>query len=122
MTLVEMTGSGDCSCVPRIDYGSLRFLWVTDFSDAILRSGVLEYAGETCAYELVGEREEGASWYRRFAVLRLSPDQAAEETRWHEGSRQRAGGGRDWDWWQQVYRQRSRPDYSGCEVIGWFEC
>jgi hypothetical protein len=87
-----------------------------------LQSGILNYAGEICGYERVGVREEGTGRYRRFAVLRLSPDQVAEETRWHEELRPQVGKGRDWDWWMEAYRQRTQPDYSGCEVVGWFEC
>src|SRR4051794_6688733 len=83
MTLADVTGPDDCCRVPRIDYGDLRFLWLTGYADGP-RSGVLEHAGNICGYELVGEREEGAVLHRRFAVLRLSPDQVAEETRWHE--------------------------------------
>jgi len=71
---------------------------------------------------VVGEREEGAYSCRRFAVLRLTPAQVAEEMRWHEELRQRVGGGRNWDWWMGEYRRRARPNYSACEVIGWFEC
>jgi hypothetical protein len=121
MMLADLTGPDDCCRVPHIDYGDLRFLWLTNVADGP-RSGVLEYAGGMCGYELVGERVEEASLYHQFAVFRLAADQIAEETRRHKDLKQRACGGRDLEWWMEAYRQRTPPDYSGCEVIGWFEC
>jgi len=122
MTLAEITGWDDCSLVPCIDRGNTKPLWVTDLSGGVLRSGLLEYMGAVCGYELVEEREEKMTVLRRFALLRLSPAQIAEEFRWREDVQRRVGGGRDVAWWDELFRQRTRPDYSGCEVIGWFEC
>jgi hypothetical protein len=120
MTLADITGPDDCRRVPRIHDGELRFLWVTSFTDDV-RSGILEYAGETFGYQRVGVREEGTGLYHQFAVLRLSSDQVNAAIRWHEELRRWVGSGRDWDWWMVAYRRRTRPDYSACEVIGWFE-
>jgi hypothetical protein len=122
MVLAEVTDWDSCARAPHIGYENVRFLWVTDITGLRLLSGMLEYGGETCAYLLVGEREEGTRLDRRFVVVRLSPTQTAEEMRWHDGVKQKVGEGRDWQWWDEVYRQRLKPDYSQCEVVGWFEC
>ena len=121
MTLADMAYPEKRLRVPRIAYDDLRFLWVTDYRDDV-RSGMLMYCGEECWYQVFAERENGASVYRSFAVLRLSPAQVADEMRWHGQLRERVGEGRNWEWWIEVYRERTSPDYSVCEVIGWFEC
>jgi hypothetical protein len=121
ITLAEVTELDTWALVPRLDYGDLRFLWLTDYRDGP-QSGILEYHGERCGYELVAQREEATGLHRRFAVVRLSPEQVATEVQWHEHLRERVGAGRDWEWWMEQYRRRPPPDYSACEVIGWFEC
>ena len=89
--------------------------------------------------EVVAESEdEAAGWYRRFAIPRLSPEQRAEELWWHELFRRCVGTHTDyaesgqrpvgalqarerWAEFYDAYRQRTPPDFSGNEVLGWFE-
>jgi hypothetical protein len=138
MTLADITGSGDYLHAPRISRDEVRLLWHADFWDGPL-SGMLSHRGQECWFEVVAESEDDASgWYRRFAVLRLSPDQHAEELRWHELFRRCVGGHTDytedgqrpvgelqpcerWAEFYDAYRRRTPPDLSGCEVVGWFE-
>jgi hypothetical protein len=121
MILSDIIADPDnCLCVPCIACHDLQPLWVTDYSDHV-RSGMLVYCGEKCAYQVFAERKDGVGIYHSFAVLRLSPEQVAGEIRWHDQLRKRVGEGRDWDWWIGEFRQRALPDYSACEVIGWFE-
>jgi len=118
MTLADITGTCQWVRIPRIAHDKLRFLWLTDYREGP-RSGMIVYRGEVCAYELVSDHGDEP---RRFAVLRLSPKQSEVEMEQHRQWQQRVGKGRPWDWWIKAYRQRTRPDYSACEVIGWFEC
>jgi hypothetical protein len=100
---------------------------------------MLVYRGEACWFKVVAESEDAAAgWHRRFVVLRLSPEQHAEELRWHELFREKVGAHTDYgeqgerpvgslqprERWQEfydAYRQRTPPDFSGNEVLGWFE-
>jgi hypothetical protein len=100
---------------------------------------MLLYRGEECWFEVVAESEEdAATWYRRFAIVRLSPPQIAEEHRWHDLFRQHVGthtefdpqGKRavgplrprdQWDLFYAAYRKRTPRDFSGNEVLGWFK-
>lgn len=120
VTLADITDPEKCLLIPRIPSDQIRGLWLTDYRDGP-RSGMLMYRGEECWYEIVAEYEEGASLYRRFAVLRLSPEQLADEKRWHEQLQKRVGKGRDFDWFIDEYRNRTLPNYTACEVLGWFE-
>lgn len=138
LTLADITGPDDCLRAPRIDWAEVRLLWHADFWDRP-RSGLLAYRGEECWFAVVAEREDdGPGWYRRFAVLRLSAAQLAEEWRWHELFRQKVGVHTDYDerghrsigalrpreWWPEfyeAYRQRVPADFSRCEVLGWLE-
>jgi hypothetical protein len=138
MRLADIVGPADCLRAPRIDCAEVRLLWHADYWDGP-RSGMLLYDGKEFWYEVVAESEdEAAGWYRRSAVLRLSPEQHAEEWRWHELFRRCVGGHTDyeesgeqpvarpqpqdrWAEFSDAYRQRTPPDFSGCEVLGWFE-
>ena len=43
---------------------------------------MLFYRGERCWFEVVAENDsDDAGWYQRFVVVRLTPEQAAEEQR-----------------------------------------
>jgi hypothetical protein len=138
LTLTDVTGPDGIQRAPRIDRADVRLLWHADYWDGP-RSGMLLYRGEECWFEVVAESEDDAAgWCRRFAVLRLSLDQHAEEQRWHELFRRCVGRYADYDesgerpvgalelrerWaeFYDTYRQRTRPDFSGNEVLGWFE-
>jgi hypothetical protein len=122
-----------------MENAELRLLWHADFWDGP-RSGMLDYRGEQCWFQAVAESEEdGSTWYRRFIVLRLSHEQHAEECRWHELFQAKVGVHTDYDehemrpavgslWpperWHEfydAYKQRTPPDFSANEVLGWFE-
>jgi hypothetical protein len=136
-TLADIAGPDGCERVPRIDRAEVRLLWHSSYWDGP-RSGMLVYHGEPCWFEVVAESEAGGEGgYRRVAVTRLSPDQLAEEQRWHDLFRQKVGVHNDYDergqrvWalqpverhreFYEAYRQRTPRDLSGCEVLGWFE-
>src|SRR5262245_51968463 len=91
MKLGEITGGQSYLSAAQIDRADLRFLWHSDFWDGP-RSGMLVYRGEECWFEVIDESEgDDADWYRRFAVLRLSKEQHAEEVRWHQLFREKVG-------------------------------
>ena len=123
--------------VPRVERNDVRLLWHSDFWDGP-RSGMLLYKGEECWFELFAENDDPREWYRRFAILRLSFDQLAEEHRWHELFRRCVGTHTDYNHEEErtigavrprefhaefydEYRKRTPRDFSLCEVLGWFE-
>jgi hypothetical protein len=138
LTLADVTGPDGIQRAPRIDRAEVRLLWHADFWDGP-HSGMLLYRAEECWFEVFAESEDDAAgWYRRFAVLRLSLEQHAEELRWHElfrrcvgthtdygESEQRPAGALQprerWAEFYDAYNQRTPPDFSGNEVLGWFE-
>lgn len=139
LTFADITSSKDAyHLAPRIDRDDVRLLWHVDYWDSP-RSGILLYQGKPCWFQVVAEnKDDDASWYRRFAVLTLSAEQLAEEQRWHELFRECVGGHTDYDEhgkrplgsvqpreraeeFYTAYRQRTPPDFSKCEVLGWFE-
>jgi hypothetical protein len=139
LTFADISGPDGYLLAPRIGGAEVRLLWHADFWDGP-RSGMLAYRGEECWFQVVAESEDDAApWYRRFAVLRLTPEQHAEECRWHELFRSKVGvhtdyeprgprpaGGFLWprEGWHEFYdpyRRRTKPDFSGNEVLGWFE-
>ena len=138
LTLADLTGPDGLRRAPRIDRSEIRLLWHADYWDGP-KSGMLLYRGEECWFEVVAEADEDEDgWYRRFAVLRLTPEQRAEERQWHELFRRCVGRHTDYDesgrralgaleprerWaeFYDAYRERTPPDFSGSEVLGWFE-
>ncbi len=139
LTVADMTAPDGYKRAPQIPRDDVRFLWHVDYWDGP-RSGVLEYRGERCWFQVVAENEEDApQWYRHFVIVRMSAKQLAEEERWHELFRQHVGVHTDYDesgrerpigalrpraQWHHFYdaaAQRTRLDLSGNEVLGWFE-
>jgi hypothetical protein len=138
LTLADVTVPDGLQRAPRIDRAEVRLLWYCDFWDGP-RSGMLVYRGEECWFEVVAENEgDLIGWYRRFAVLRLSHEQHAEEVRWHELFRRCVGRHTDFNAsgretlgtmepkerhaeFYDAYSQRTPPDFSSNEVLGWFE-
>jgi len=138
MTLADITGPDQYLRAPRIDRAEVRLLWHSDYWDGP-RSGMLVLLGEECWFQVVSESEDhGANWYRRFVVLRLSPGQHTEERKSHELFREKVGPHTDyddngqrlvgslqsrecWNEFYDAYRQGTPPDFSGNEVLGWFE-
>lgn len=118
----------------RIPLSEIRLLWHADFWDGPL-SGMLRYAGEECWFEVL---ESETALARRYAVLRLSPSQRADEERWHDLFRRHVGHNCSYDEnnkripglvhpreeWHHFYgaqAKRIKPEYVGNEVLGWFE-
>lgn len=138
LKLAEMNGPNDYLRAPRIERADVRLLWHDDFWDGPL-SGMLMHRGQECWFQMIAENEDEApGWYRRFAVLQLSPEQHAEEHRWHMHFQRCVGGHCDyqedgsrpvgtarhreqWAEFYDAYQQRAPRDFSACEVIGWFE-
>ena len=138
MTFAEISEPEAHSNVSQIPREDVRLLWHSGFWDGPL-SGMLEHEGEQCWFEMFAENEDDApTWYRRFAILRLSNDQLKEENRWHDLFRMHVGGHTDYDaeqhrshgdinpkeQWSRFYdkyKERPEPDYSSCLVLGWFE-
>jgi hypothetical protein len=121
--------------LPRIERGEIRLLWHHAFWDGPL-SGLCLYQGRKCWFERCAEGdEEGADgFYRRFLLLELSPEQLADEERWHELFRQKVGTHTDHDeargavrpreTWREFYDEYARRgpvDYSANPAVGWFE-
>jgi hypothetical protein len=109
---------------PAIESEHLRSLWVMDYDiepTVGVRSGMVLFRGERCAYQLVATREDEYGVRGQFAVLRLSREQLEQEVKWHEQLVQQVGDGKELEWFIERYREREKPDYSACEVLGWFE-
>lgn len=140
LTLADMSVPNAYLQVPQIDRAEVRLLWHSDFWDGP-RSGMLVFRGEECWFEVVAENDDDptTTWYRRFGILRLTPEQHAEECKWHELFRTKVGVHTDYDeqqnrpsvgflWpeeqWHEFYgpyRNRVPHDFSCNEVLGWFE-
>lgn len=102
-------------------------------------SGMLELGNERCWFQVIAENEDQdlRGWYRRFAVVRLTPEQLEEEHRWHELFREHVDSrddyagdvpGRDdalrpreqWAAFYEQYERRVPLDLSRNEVLAWF--
>ncbi|HEY7426082.1 MAG TPA: hypothetical protein VH682_17760 [Gemmataceae bacterium] len=121
--------------LPRIDRGEVQLLWHCDFWDGPI-SGLCLYQGRKCWFQVCaeGEEEEGDPFYRRFLLLELSPEQLADEERWHELFRQKVGTHTDhgeargelkrkemWQEFYDEYAKRPKVDYTVNQPVGWFE-
>jgi hypothetical protein len=138
VTLGAVLAARDLNVVPRVDRAAIRLLWHDDFWDGPT-SGMLRYQGEDFWFQMFEESEDEASdWYRRFLIVRLSADQLADERYWHELFRENVGTHADYDehghrpvgsmkpkdrWgaFYGPYRQRTSPDLTENEVVGWWE-
>lgn len=136
LTLIECRDNDGYLRVPRIGRGDVRLLWHDGYWDGPM-SGLLVFQGEECWFEMVAESET-ETWYRRFAIVRLSPEQLAEERRWHElfqrfvgthtdyseSGRGEAGTVHPREWHRGFYDQyehRTPRDFSHNPVLAWFE-
>jgi hypothetical protein len=126
-TFGDISESGAYVALPQIPADEVRIEWIVDFWDG-QRSGVLSYRGERCWFEVVAENDsDDEAWYRRFAVVRLTPAQVEEERRWEDLFREKVGYHPNleprerWPEFYEPYQRRSPLDVSGNEVLGWFE-
>lgn len=86
----------------------------------------------------VENEEDVEPWYRRFALVRLTAQQLAEEVHSHERFHAHVGKHTDYDddghrtpgavlpkdgWaiFYDEYKKWTRPDYSVNTILGWFE-
>jgi hypothetical protein len=139
MTFEEIIGCDEkYRLIPLIDRDEIHLLWHSDFWDGP-RSGMLLYRGDEFWFEVIAESADDViGWYRRFAVIKLSMEQHAEEWRWHRLFQENVGAHTDYDdagqrplgslqpeekWprFYQEYRNRMPRDFSGNEVVGWFQ-
>lgn len=76
------TPSLELSALPRLRPGDVRLLWVNDFYDTPLEA-IVEHEGARCIMVLhdhCSVTDDALRW----VVFRLSPEQLAEEQRWHD--------------------------------------
>jgi hypothetical protein len=74
----------DLHSLPKIDPGAVRLLWVNDWYDGPLEA-VVDHAGERCLLVLHDKRALGGDEHPfRWVLVKLTPDQRAEEQRWHD--------------------------------------
>lgn len=135
MTEFESTIIETYPQIPRLD---VKLLWHCDFWDGPI-SGMLLYRTDMCWYAMIVENEnDNGSWYRRFAVIRLTAEQLADEQYWHDLFRQHVGTHTDygdderrtlgavlpktgWHNFYDKYDERPKRDYSTMPILGWFE-
>jgi hypothetical protein len=143
MKLQEITSGCNYRDLPQIAAGDVALLWHDDFWDGPL-SGVLLWRGERFWFQMREEYEppgdagaEPWPWYRRFLVIRLTPEQLREEEGWHElftrcvGTHSDDPDGRRetgavhpkerWPEFYEAYNRRVPVDPTRNEVVGWFE-
>jgi hypothetical protein len=136
MKYKDLTAGRNYRDLPRLPEDEVRLLWHDDFWDGPL-SGVLEYRGERLWYLLHEEAPESEpGWYRRFLVVRLTPDQLREEEYWQDLFGRCVGTHADygdsgrvlgelqpkerWSEFYDAYAKRAPMDLTENEVVGWF--
>ena len=100
---------------------------------------MLKIEGEECWFEQIDENEECNSWYRRYAILRLSNEQLAREKEVHADFQRYVG--THWDCGQGLSREAKAvlpeashhlfydkhlaycriPRFENCAVVAWLE-
>jgi hypothetical protein len=135
-TLVDCSVEEGYLRVPKVQRAAVRLLWHADYWDGP-KSGLVVYQGEQCWIEVVAESDT-ESWYRRFVIIRLSPEQLAEELRWHQLFQKCVGRHTDYDEsgerqvgavqplelhreFYDQYEHRKRRDFSRNSILAWFE-
>ena len=119
--------------IPTLRRDDIRLLWHADFWDGPI-NGLCLYGGEKYWFELCTEDGPPETPGQRFLVVRLSPDQLAEEERWHALFREKVGTHTDYDEprpavhppdrhgeFYDAYHHRPKPDYSNNPVVGRFD-
>lgn len=141
MRLREVRGSAppDVEALREYPDAEVRLLYASGYWDGPLE-GLAEVAGERLWYCFAEESEGEQAWYRRFWLIRLSPQQLEEEderqgsfrahvgthfdydanrARHVEGLKPRDGWHEHYDRYPPEQAQPSDPDT--CLVVGWFE-
>ncbi len=127
--------SVDLSSLSKLAPSDLRLLWVNDWYDGPLEA-VVEHRGERCLMVLHNHDFASDKPYE-WIVLRLSPEQLAEEERWHTLFAENVGDhwcfhahvkmhaegaeGRDPAKFYDAFKTRTPLDLSKSEVIGWLD-
>lgn len=130
-----------CEVVPAgpfIPRSAVRLLWHLDYYDGPM-SGMLRYRDEELWFSTVTEaRDFRSPWFRRYAIVRLTPEELAEVRSQHELFRRCVGTHTDYDengtrevgalrpreMWEEFYDQaKGRPHraYDRNECVGWFQ-
>lgn len=71
----------ELAALKKIAPKDLRLLWVNDWYDGP-REAIVEHEGEKCLMILHGELD-GSDRPYRWLLIRLSPEQLADEEKWH---------------------------------------
>ena len=134
-TLGELA-PGDLSEVVEIPATAVRVLWVDDYYDGPL-SGIAEWEGQRFRFEMTDRstlgHEEAVS-RRRYWLIALTPEQLGKEEKWQKLFCAHVWTGFDYTGrpehrapesehakYYEPYAARAEPDYSGNEVVGWFQ-
>ena len=72
----------DLTALPKLAAADLRLLWVNDWYDGPLEA-VVELAGDRCLMVLHAKDAINDAAPMQWVVFRLSPEQWADEERWH---------------------------------------
>jgi hypothetical protein len=124
----------ELSKVAEIPAMAVRVLWVDDFYDGPL-SGIAEWGGRRFRFDMTDRsalgQEDGP---RRYWLITLSPEQLKEEERWqnlfcthvwtgfdYSGRPENRAPASEHSKFYELYAARTVPDYSGNEVVGWFQ-
>ena len=136
MKLRECTAEAFAT-LPKLSRDEVKPIAVHDFYDGPL-SGLVRFHGEPAWYVLAEEEQEPYTegWYRRYWLVRLSPEQAAQEMKWRDlfrthvstygdaEVRESERGVRphsEWSQYYEPYSQRAPLALDDNEVPGWFE-
>lgn len=125
--------------IPRIQVHEIQLLWCSDYWDGP-QSGMLIYNNKCHRFETVAENEEEAPtpWFRRYAVLALSPEQLAKEQEVQEAFEKHVGTFRldgfqripvdlnpreEWHFFYDKYLEfcENSKRYDENKVVAWFE-
>lgn len=119
---------------PQVAESDVKLLWHGDYWDGLI-DGMLLHQGEKCWYERIAENaNDDDQWYRRFVIVRLTPEQLADALLWHEMFQTHVGTHTDYDdpcgsvrpregmhLFYDRYKDRIQPDYSTNHILGWLE-
>lgn len=124
----------ELSALPKVEPDRVRLLWVNDWYDGPVEA-MVEHAGEHCLMLLHDERAIGSDEPLRWILVRLTPEQRAEEERWHALFARHVGehwcmhpdphptnpGPRDTELFYRPFRERSARDFRNNDVLGWLD-